>query len=154
MLHCFPSSSSPSSAASTSAFVVTRNSVDALPKLVSVAEVIKREYLRFLIEVASVSVPPSVSNVDKGKGIANEDENASSEDSKRVMPGQCEGLHQYTRLTTFEALGFDTSTVTKPKEVGDTKEQSRKEREEQAELERQELIKLEWLTGKPGSNKR
>ena len=53
-----------------------------------------------------------------------------------------EGLHQYTLLTTFEAMGMAGSTV----EAG--------EEDDERERERQELVAMNWLTGKAGKGKR
>ncbi|GAA5907050.1 uncharacterized protein JCM6883_006123 [Sporobolomyces salmoneus] len=143
VLHSFPLPSSTSTDApstSTTTPTVTSNAVDALPKLVSVAEVIKREYVRFLVETSS----PPTSTSTKGK------EKATNEDEpNRTAPigtSKREGLHQYSILTTFESLGFEPLPKQKDPKVIVA--------EEQAELERQELIQMEWLTGKAGNNKR
>ncbi|KWU45496.1 hypothetical protein RHOSPDRAFT_32797 [Rhodotorula sp. JG-1b] len=89
VLHTLPppptSSSSPEPAPSTSAVQISskqvETAVDAIPKLVSILEIIKREF-------------PSCSGTGGGGGAAKPND---------LLPP----LHQYTRLTTFEtALDF------------------------------------------------
>ena len=119
------------SASTSKASTTTQKSVDALPKLVSIVEVIKREYNTFL-----ESLP--VMDEGKGKGKAMDlDEVESGEVVKKR-----EGLHQYTILTTFESLGM-AGGVDEVREGDDEKEK-----------ERQELIAMNWLTGKAGKGKR
>ncbi|GAA5976061.1 hypothetical protein JCM5350_000300 [Sporobolomyces pararoseus] len=150
VLHSFPSPS-PSTSTSTAKQTISSNSVDSIPKLVSTVEVIKREYGKFISEATR----PSPQSKGKGKGKAVEDtadNNSAVEANETVTKLRREGLHQYSMLTTFESLGFDT-TSTSPPTASDCKEGDEKT-SEAAELERQELIKLAWLTGKAGKDKR
>ncbi|GAA5879798.1 hypothetical protein JCM1840_001900 [Sporobolomyces johnsonii] len=104
----------------------SRKSTDALPKLVSVVEIIKREYASLL------AASPDSSDKGKGKELPT--------DSAAPLPALRE-LHQYTLLTTLEVLRLAGPS---PKEQED----------EEMERTRQELIALEWLTGKAGKGKR
>lgn len=111
------------------------NSVDAVPKLVSVVEVIKREYVRFLSEASAAAAATGPVQSDKGK--------AKAVETKKAGKRQ-EGLHQYSLLTTFERLGYDTTAPTTSEGATTT---TTTVTDDQSELERQELIKMEWLTG-------
>lgn len=93
---------------------------------------IKREYITFLESL------PLFGEEGKGKGKAMDLDEAGDGEKERKR----EGLHQYTLLTTFEAMGMAGSTENGGK--GD----SDKERE------RQELVAMNWLTGKAGKGKR
>ncbi|GAA5911222.1 hypothetical protein JCM5296_001325 [Sporobolomyces johnsonii] len=142
VLHCLPpppssssaagpsTSTQPDSAAPTpkasSSSPASSKSTDALPKLVSVVEIIKREYASLLA--------PSPDSSDKGKG------KELPTDPAAPLPAPRE-LHQYTLLTTLEVLRLAGPS---PKEQED----------EEMERTRQELIALEWLTGKAGKGKR
>lgn len=150
VLHSFPSPS-PSTSTSTAKQTLSTNSVDSIPKMVSTVEVIKREYGKFVSE----STRPSPQSKGKGKGKAVEDTadtNPAVEGNEAVTKLKREGLHQYSMLTTFESIGFDTTSTSTPT-ASDSKEGDEKT-SEAAELERQELIKLAWLTGKAGKDKR
>ncbi|GAA6010581.1 hypothetical protein JCM11491_002981 [Sporobolomyces phaffii] len=113
VLHSFPTprpAPATSTASSSSAPTMSlhgSNSVDAVPKLVSVVEVIKREYVRFLSEASAAAAAAATATgpvqSDKGKEKAVERVNAG----KRQQ-----GLHQYSLLTTFERLGYDTTAPT------------------------------------------
>ncbi|GAA5958572.1 hypothetical protein JCM3765_006677 [Sporobolomyces pararoseus] len=149
ILHSFPSP--PSSSTSAVKETISSNSVDSIPKLVSTVEVIKREYGKFISE----STQPTSQSNGKGKGKAVEDTtevDTAAEAKEAVNSLRREGLHQYSMLTTFESLGFDTtSTSTSKASEG---KQGEEKSSEVAEFERQELIKMAWLTGKAGKDKR
>ncbi|GAA5875071.1 hypothetical protein JCM16303_004999 [Sporobolomyces ruberrimus] len=160
ILHCFPSPPPPPPPslapnahsavpqASTSKQEIKSNSIEAVPKLVSIVEVIKREYVRFLSETSSASTAS-----EKGKERAIEPgvvEEGEGEETRQK--GKREGLHQYSLLTTFEQLGFET--ISPPTKEDETAQEAKEKDQEEAELERQELIKMEWLTGKGGKDKR
>jgi len=124
----------------------TNQVIDSLPKLCSIVEVLKREYVRLQQQ---------------------EEEEEEEGRMKLQQQRQQQGLHQYTLLTSFESIGFDTTTTTstssssttqkdqdQDQEVDDDDEKQRK-----IELERQELIAMNWLkvgngSGKAGKDKR
>jgi len=99
--------------------------------LVSIVEVIKREYNTFL---------ESLPSQDEGKGKGKAMDLDEAGDGELVK--KREGLHQYTILTTFESLGL----------AGGVEED--REGDDEKEKERQELIAMNWLTGKAGKGKR
>lgn len=99
--------------------------------MVSIVEVIKREYNTFL-----ESLP--IEDEGKGKGKAMDLHGVEDGEAAKKR----EGLHQYTILTTFESLGL-AGGVDEVREGDDEKEK-----------ERQELIAMNWLTGKAGKGKR
>ncbi|BGP20166.1 hypothetical protein JCM10213_000749 [Rhodosporidiobolus nylandii] len=152
VLHCLPSasSSSASAAPTTSTPVIPApeppapapaktssskssadSSVAGLPKLVSIAEVIKREWFSVPLATSSAALPapsPSLHARDEQK----------DEEQKR------EGLHQYTLLTTLEAL-----------KLADPERKGAKELEEdELKAQEEELVVMGWLTGKAGRAKR
>ncbi|BGP58225.1 hypothetical protein JCM8202_003598 [Rhodotorula sphaerocarpa] len=99
-----------------------------LAKLVSVLEILKREY------------PPSLEATHSG---------GQGRSGRTAAAGR--GLHQYTRLTTFEAAfayqpGFQEQAIA----GGSTAAGDGRSREEV----RQELVQLEWLSGRAGPSKR
>ncbi|BGO95710.1 hypothetical protein NBRC10512_007408 [Rhodotorula toruloides] len=96
-------------------------SVAALPKLVSIAEIIKREWLDVELKHAT------------GDSI--------QEDT--AAPAR-EGLHQYTLLTTLEAIDLASDTIATDEVDGDVEEE---------EMRRQ-LIEMEWLSGRAGKDRR
>ncbi|BGP27725.1 hypothetical protein JCM10295v2_006700 [Rhodotorula toruloides] len=96
-------------------------SVSPLPKLVSIAEIIKREWL-------DVQLKPLA-----GEGTEQETTEMARE-----------GLHQYTLLTTLEAIGVASDTASTVDEDGDA---------EMKEMRRQ-LIEMEWLSGRAGKDRR
>jgi hypothetical protein len=104
--------------------------------------------VRFLSETSSASTAN-----EKGKERAIEPgvvEEGEGEETREK--GKREGLHQYSLLTTFEQLGFET--ISPPTKEDETAQEAKEKDQEEAELERQELIKMEWLTGKGGKDKR
>ncbi|GAA5974468.1 hypothetical protein JCM21900_000542 [Sporobolomyces salmonicolor] len=155
VLHCLPPAPSPSSAAgpststqpdsvaaapaptptpkTSSSSSASNKSTDALPKLVSVVEIIKREYAS-LLAASPDSTAALSSSADKGK------EKEVSPDSAAPSPAP-HGLHQYTLLTTLEVLGLAGPS-------------HKKQEDEEVEKARQDLIALQWLTGRAGKDKR
>ncbi|BGP35450.1 hypothetical protein JCM10296v2_007288 [Rhodotorula toruloides] len=96
-------------------------SVAALPKLVSIAEIIKREWL-------DVQLKPAA---------------GESSEEETTAPVR-EGLHQYTLLTTLEAIGLASDTTATGEVDGDA----------EAEEMRQQMIEMEWLSGRAGKDRR
>ncbi|GAA6064522.1 hypothetical protein JCM10212_004773 [Sporobolomyces blumeae] len=161
VLHCFPpapASSSPSAGSSTSTQPLSNapppvpastapvqqprtRSIDALPKLVSVVEVIKREYSTFVASVTAHDGPATSTTAEKGKGKEMEVDVEASESNEPKI--RREGLHQYTLLTTFENVGID-------EKQGATDDKDPQE----GEQERQERIVEMWLGSIAGKNKR
>ncbi|GAA5919905.1 hypothetical protein JCM1841_002106 [Sporobolomyces salmonicolor] len=155
VLHCLPPAPSPSSAAgpststqpdsaaaapaptptpkASSSSSASNKPTDALPKLVSVVEIIKREYAS-LLAASPDSTAALSSSADKGKG------KEVSPDPAAPSPAP-HGLHQYTLLTTLEVLGLAGPSL-------------KKQEDEEVEQARQELIALQWLTGQAGKGKR
>ncbi|GAA5820900.1 hypothetical protein JCM11251_001867 [Rhodosporidiobolus azoricus] len=110
-------------------------SMAALPKLVSVCEIIKREWF-------SVLPPSSSSTVSSDLSTSAAPPSPSLRETK--PEDQREGLHQYTLLTTLEALKLADP---------DGKGKKAKEEEEMEAVE-SELVKMNWLTGGAGRRKR
>jgi len=117
----------------------TNQVIDSLPKLCSIVEVLKREYVR----------------------LQQQQQEQQEEGRMKLQQQELQGLHQYTLLTSFESIGFYTTRTTstscsstQDQEVDDDDEKQRK-----IELERQELIAMNWLkigngSGKAGKDKR
>lgn len=96
-------------------------SVAALPKLVSIAEIIKREWM----DVQTRSI-------------------ACEEGREEITAPAREGLHQYTLLTTLEAIGLAADKPSTGEEDGDA----------EAEEMMRRLIEMEWLSGRAGKDRR
>ncbi|BGP03570.1 hypothetical protein NBRC10513v2_007303 [Rhodotorula toruloides] len=95
--------------------------VAALSKLVSIAEIIKREWL-------DVQLKPAAGNAGQ----------------EETIPSARKGLHQYTLLTTLEAIGLASDTTATGEADGDA----------EAEDMRRQLIEMEWLSGRAGKDRR
>ncbi|GAA6004587.1 uncharacterized protein JCM10292_005683 [Rhodotorula paludigena] len=110
----------------------------ALPKLVSVAELVKRQF-------AHVSSAPTT-----GESLELGLEDATRAVKGKRTPRGPEGLHQYTLLTSYEALG---AAPPDPAGARGADEQEDADAEE-LERMRRELVQLEWLTGRAGKQRR
>ncbi|GAA6050885.1 hypothetical protein JCM3770_005756 [Rhodotorula araucariae] len=140
LLHCL--APSPPSAPSLD------SSAAALPKLVSVAELVKREFLR-LDPSPSSSLPAHLATSTPADGVSLELHAAAPPPSTPTLAPQG-GLHQYTRLTSFEALGLAAPPVPGDGDgAGDGAHTA-----EEIELMRQDLVALEWLSGRAGKKRR
>ncbi|GAA5930296.1 uncharacterized protein JCM15063_004767 [Sporobolomyces koalae] len=140
VLHCFPSTSFtrpdpvPTATHGETKSKGALQGTLAIPKLVSVVEVIKREYQLVLQSVPSTLIINDTNDPsNKGKGKAVEDQAGQDRETRQ-------GLHQYSLLTTFETLGI----VGIPRQV---------EQDPELERERQELVQMQWLTGKTSWNR-
>ncbi|GAA5892826.1 hypothetical protein JCM6882_000589 [Rhodosporidiobolus microsporus] len=154
VLHCLPSPTPPSSsvaqptpapppaaalpvpagAPSDKRDKAAETSVAALPKLVSVCEIIKREW--FSVPLSSV---PSSSTSAPERAPSPSLREPGGEEQRRQ-----EGLHHYSLLTTLEALA-----------LADPERRSGRDREEKEMEEAEaELVKMNWLTGGAGRRKR
>ncbi|GJN94442.1 hypothetical protein Rhopal_007522-T1 [Rhodotorula paludigena] len=107
-------------------------------QLVSVAELVKRQF-------ALVSPSPTT-----GESLELGLEDAARADKGKRTPKGPEGLHQYTLLTSYEALGAATPG---PAGARGADEQDDADAEE-LERMRRELVQLEWLTGRAGKQRR
>ncbi|POY75517.1 hypothetical protein BMF94_1419 [Rhodotorula taiwanensis] len=135
VLHTLPVSTSSDSAATSGSSArpnATFNAkqveaaIAAIPKLVSVLEIIKREYPA-AVQAALTSASAT-----------------SSSRPVRKPRRSTAGLHQYTKLTTYETA-FDYHA-----EVPIAEQETNRD----LEAVRQELVQLEWLTGSAGKAKR
>ncbi|BGP43494.1 hypothetical protein JCM10449v2_007529 [Rhodotorula kratochvilovae] len=141
LLHCLPPAPSPSTPAKT-----LEASAAALPKLVSVAELVKREWLR---------LDPAPSSSSSSANALPTTSTPASLELHAPAPAPApprEGLHQYTRLTSFEALGLVAPPAPEDGQQGGG--DGAPHTAEEVERMRQELVAIEWLTGRAGKKRR
>ena len=114
--------------------VNTPSTSSALPKLISIVEIIKRTY---------VPPPRPVKEAEEDVEIA-----VGAATTRRRKKGKGKsvaiGLHQYTRLGSLESIGVAGEEIVEDPE----------EEEEETERKRQEKIALNWVESGAGRSKR
>ncbi|GAA5972816.1 hypothetical protein JCM11641_003955 [Rhodosporidiobolus odoratus] len=144
VLHCLPSTSSstPSSTSDPASLSnkTAETSVAALPKLVSLSEVIQREWFSVPLPSSSSSSQPSTSQLAPPSPSLR----APEDQSAIAQAARTKGLHQYTLLTTLEEI----------KLADPTRKSSKDAEEDEIARQEEELVVMGWLTGKAGREKR
>ena len=112
--------------------VVTSPTSSALPRLISIVEIVKRLY------VAPPSIAPPEEDIEMA-GAAATTRRRKKGKGKSIV----NGLHQYTRLGSLESIGLSGEDIPDDQE-----------NEEEIERQRQEKVTLNWIESGAGRSKR